>query len=146
MRCMASTSTSDPGLHQVPFNGVAQMQASSAQPQSGRKKTSSRTSATTTSTTSRSPLLPSPISPPFSNGIVSPSTVEQGQGFFDTEDSVSPAIPNDVKKCVGEFPTSRLGGREFPMTGFRGLTGAKRTRDLGAFLARREDKDEINGQ
>lgn len=145
-RRMASTSTSDPGLHQVPFNGVAQMQASSAQPQSGRKKTSSRTSATTTSTTSRSPSLPSPISPPFFNGIVSPSTVEQGQGFFDTEDSVSPAIPNDVKKRVGEFPTSRLGGGEFPMTGFGGLTGAKRTRDLGAFLARRGDEDEINGQ
>jgi len=91
--------------------------------------------------------LPSPISSAFSNEIISPTTVEHGQGFFDTEDSVGPSIPDDVKKPVGEMPTSRLGGGEFPMTGFGGLTsvGAKGSRDLGAFLAIRGDEDKISG-
>ncbi|KAF8816738.1 hypothetical protein BYT27DRAFT_7181169 [Phlegmacium glaucopus] len=147
-RSRTSTSTSDRGLHQAPLkNGHAQIQAASLQPQPGRRKKSSRTSVTTDSSTiSQSPSLPSPISPTFSNGIVSPSTVEQGQGLFDAEDSVGPSIPNDVKKPVGEFSTPRLRGGEFPMTGFRGLTsvGVKRTGDLGAFLARRGDEDETN--
>jgi hypothetical protein len=130
------------------INDSAQSQAPSSQPQLGRKR-NSRTSATTgTSTASRSPSLPSPISPSFPSGIISPSTVEHGQGFFDVEDSVGPSIQDDVKKPAGEFPASKLGG-EFPMTGFRGLTGVgvKGSRDLGAFLAIRGDEDnlKING-
>lgn len=145
-RSRTSTSTADRGPHQVPYNGPAQLQAPSSQLQLGRKKKSSRTSATTgSSATSQSPSLPSPISLNIPNAIVSPSTVEHGQGFFDAEDSAGPSIPDDVKKPVGEFPTPRLGG-DFPITGFRGLTGldAKRTGDLGAFLARRGDEDKID--
>ena len=121
-------------------NDPAQSQVPSSQPQLDRKGNSS------TSTTSQSPSLPSPISLAFSNEIISPTTVEHGQGFFDAEDSVGPSIPDDVKKPVGEMPTSRLGG-EFPMTGFRGLTGVgtKSSRDLGAFLAIRGDEDKISG-
>ena len=145
-RSRTSTSTSDRGRHQVSFNPT-NVHAPSLQPQPGRNKTSSTTSATTNSlTTSQSPSLPSPISLAFSNEIVSPSTVEQGQGFFDAEDPVLPSIANDVQKPVGEFLTPRLRG-EFPMTGFRGLTGvgANRTGDFGAFLARRGDEDDTNG-
>jgi len=150
-RSRTSMSTSDRGLHQVPFNPTnvhAKMQAPSLQAQPSRKKKSSRTTATTnSSTTSHSPSLPSPISLAFSNGIVSPSTVEQGQGFFDAEDPVRPCITNDVKKPVEEFLTPKLKGGEFPMTGFRGLSGvgAKRTGDFGAFLARRGDEDDNSG-
>lgn len=133
---------SDRGLHQAPSNslGVAEIQAPLPQPQPSRKKISSRT--TGSSTTSHSPSLPSPSLP---NEVV--STVEQGQGISDTGEPVGSSIPNDIKKPAGEFPTPRLGGGEFPMTGFRGSTGvgAKRARDLGAFLARRGDKDEISG-
>ena len=131
-----------------PNNDLALSQAPSSQHQSGRKR-NSRTSATTgTSTTSQSPSLPSPISPAFSNGIISPSTVERGQGFFDAEDSGGPSIQDEVeKKPSGEFPIARLGGGEFPMTGFIGRTGvgAKGSRDLGAFLAIRGDEDKISG-
>ena len=143
--------STDRGPHHAlpnPNNDPAQSQAPSSQSQLGRKTNSSRTSATTgTSTISQSPSLPSPISSAFSNEIISPSTVEHGQGFFDAEDSVSPSIPDDVKKPVGEFPTSRLGGGEFPMTGFRGLAGVgtKGSRDLGAFLAIRGDEDKVSG-
>jgi hypothetical protein len=73
--------------------------------------------------------------------------VEHGQGFFDAEDSVGPSIPGDVKKPIGELPTSKLGRREFPMTGFGGLTGvgAKSLRDLGTLPAIRGDEDKITG-
>ena len=147
-RSRISTLSANHGPHRVlpnPINDPAQSQPPS-QPQLGRKG-NSRTSATTgTSTTSQSPSLPSPISSAFSNEIISPSTVEHGQGFFDVEDSADPSISDDVKKPVGEIPTSRIGG-EFPMTGFRGLTGVgtKRSRDLGAFLAIRGDEDKISG-
>lgn len=130
-RSRTSTSTDDRGPHQIPPHGPAQLQVPSSQPRS-------RTSATTgSSATSQSPSLASPVSLAFSNEIVNPSTVEHGQGFFDAEDSVGP---------VRDSATPKLGG-EFPMTGFRGLTGvgAKRTGDLGAFLARRGDEDRING-
>lgn len=137
--------TSTSMSNQSPFNpndNPAQVQMPSSRPSQRTKP--SRTSATTgSSTTSQS--LPSPISLSSSNEIVvSPSTVEQGQGFFDAEDLVPSPPPHDIKKAVAEFPTPRLGG-EFPMTGFRGSNGAKRTRDLGAFLARRGDDDETNG-
>ena len=82
-RSRTSMSTSDHGLHQVPSNpnnSVAETQVSSPQPQPGGKEKSSRTSANTgSSTTLQSPSLPSPSLP---NEIVSPSTVEQGQGTF----------------------------------------------------------------
>jgi hypothetical protein len=141
-RSRTSTSTADRGPHQVSSNGPAQLQAPSSQLQLGRKKKSATTGS---SATSQSPSLPSPISLNFPNVIVSPSTVEQGQGFFDAEDSAGPSIAEDVKTPAGEFPTPRLGG-EFPITGFRGLTGldAKRTGNLGAFLARRGDEDKID--
>ena len=149
-RSRTSTSTTNHGPHRAlpnPNNVPAQSQSPSSQPQLGRKR-NSRTSATAgTSTTSQSPSLPSPISSAFSNEIVSPRTVEEGQGFFDAEDSVGPSIPDDIKKPVGELSTSRLGG-EFPMTGFRGFTGAgaKGSRDLGAFLAiRGDEEDKISG-
>ena len=148
-RSRTSTSTANREPHQTlpdSSNDPAQSQAPSSQPQVGRKR-NSRTSATTgTSTTSQSPSLLSPISSVFSNGIIGPSAVEHGQGLSDAKDSVDSSIPDDVKKPVGEFPTSRLGG-EFPMTGFRGLTGAgaKGSRDLGAFLAIRGDEDKKSG-
>ena len=140
-RSRTSASTSDKAPRN-PTNDPTQVQV---QPRQSRGMKFSRASATTgSSTTSQSPSLPSPISPAFSHGIVSPSTVEQGQGFFDAEDSIGPSIPDDVTKPVGGFPTPRLGG-EFPTTGFRVLTGvgAKRTRDLGAFLARRGDENDL---
>ena len=145
-RSRTSTSMSDRGLHQAPSNsldGVVEIQAPLPHPQPGRKKNFSRISTTTgSSTNSHSPSLPSPSLP---NEVV--NTVEQGQGISATGEPVGSSIPNDIKKPAGEFPTPRLGGGEFPMTGFRGSTGvgAKRARDLGAFLARRGDKDEISG-
>ena len=149
-RSRISTLTANRGPNQAlqnPNDDPTQSHAPSSQPQLGRKKNSRTSAITGTSTASQSPSLPSPISPAFSNGIISPSTVEHGQGLFDAEDSVGPSIPDDVKEPVGEFPTSRLGGGEFPMTGFRGLTGvgAKGSRDLGAFLAIRGDEDKRSG-
>ena len=147
-RSRISTSTANREPHPVlPITNKnpAHSQAPSSQPQLGRKK-NPRTSATTgTSSTSQSSSLPSPKSSSFSNGIIGPGTVEHGQGLFGAEDSVDSSIPDDVKKPVGEFPTSRLG--DFPMTGFRGLTGAgaKGSRDLGAFLAIRGDEDKKSG-
>lgn len=143
-RSRTSTSTADRGPHHVPMNpnnGPVQSQPSSTYSHPGRKKISSRISPTTgSSATSQSPSLPSPTSLAFCNEIVSPSTVEHGQGVFDAEDSA------DIKTPVEGLTTPRLGG-EFPMTGFRGLTGvgAKRTGDLGAFLARRGDEDKTDG-
>ena len=148
-RISTSTANRGPQLERVLPNSdddPAQSQAPSYKPQLDRKG-NSRTSATTgTSTTSQSPSLPSPISSAFSSEVISPTTVEHGQGFFDAEDSVGPSIPDDVKKAVVDMPTPRLGG-EFPMTGFRGLTGvgAKGSRDLGAFLAIRGDEDKTIG-
>ena len=145
-RSRVSTSTahreSKQALPNLNINDSTHSQAPSSQPQLSRTR-NARTSATTgTSTTSQSPSLPSPISPSYSSGIISPRTVEHDQGFFDVDDSVVPSIQDDVKKPVGEFPTSKVGG-EFPMTGFRGLTGVgvKGSRDLGAFLAIRGDED-----
>ena len=47
----------------------------------------------------------------------------------------------------GEFPVGRMGGGSFPMAGFAGTgnsggEGGKRSRDFGAFLARRGDEEE----
>ncbi|KAH9477350.1 hypothetical protein JR316_0009556 [Psilocybe cubensis] len=107
----------------------------------------SRSSATTSQ--SHSPSISSPISPNFTKEIVSPSTIEQGQGFFDLEDedvSPQPQPPPevDVDKPGSGFPSTRIGGGGgFPMTGFGSATaGQRRTaKDFGAFLARRGEDD-----
>ncbi|PPQ78846.1 hypothetical protein CVT25_010632 [Psilocybe cyanescens] len=119
-----------------------------------RKKLKASGSSATTSQ-SHSPSIPSPISPSFAKEIVSPSTVEQGQGFFDLEDEVlSPSpvplpapvdINRDDNKTTSGFPSTRIGGGGggFPMTGFgSGAAGQRRpAKDFGAFLARRGDDD-----
>ena len=104
------------------------------------------------SNTSQSPSLPSPSSPAFSDAhtqaqIVSPSTVEQGQGFFDLEDELP--VREGGRIGGGEFLVARigaLGGSGFPITGFAGSRnvgggGGKRSRDFGVFLARRGDEE-----
>ena len=75
----------------------------------------------------------------------SPSTVEQGQGFFDLEDELPVRVGGRIGG--GEFPVGRIGGGSFPMTGFAGTGnggggGGKRSRDFGVFLARRGDEEE----
>ncbi|KIM36720.1 hypothetical protein M413DRAFT_449055 [Hebeloma cylindrosporum] len=117
------------------------------------KSASSRTTRSHSSTTaSQSPSLASPSLPAFPaevQEVVSPSTVEQGQGFFDLEDELpvrnnTSAPQVDVPKIGAEFPSTRIGGGGFPMTGFGG-GGARKPRDFGAFLARRGDDDGIDG-
>jgi hypothetical protein len=121
------------------------------------KKSKSASSRTTRShsstTTSQSPSLASPSLPAFPaevQEVVSPSTVEQGQGFFDLEDAHLPvrnnasALQADVPKVNAEFPSTRIGGGGFPMTGFGG-GGARKARDFGAFLARRGDDEGTDG-
>jgi len=171
-RSRTSASMSD-RAHQFPDprNVLAHLQArphlnSPSQPQSksepgGQKKrpkisksASSRTTRSHSSTTtSQSPSLASPSLPAFPaevQEVVSPSTVEQGQGFFDLEDDHLPVQNNasvpqaDVPKNNTEFPTTRIGGGGFPMTGFGG-GGARKTRDFGAFLARRGDDEGVDG-
>ena len=106
-------------------------------------------------TSSQSPSLPSPSSPAFSDAhtqaqIVSPSTIEQGQGFFDLEDELPVRSPGRIGgDNVGGFPVARIGapgGSGFPITGFAsarsiGGGGRKRSSDFGAFLARRGDEE-----
>ena len=107
-------------------------------------------------TSSQSPSLPSPSSPVFSvtHGqaqIVSPSTVEQGQGFFDLENDLTVREEEGFPGRIGGggFPVARIGtsGGGFPITGFAGKGngrggGGKRSRDFGAFLARRGDEEQ----
>ena len=92
-----------------------------------------------------------PSSPAFSEAqIVSPSTIDQGQGFFDLEDEL-PVREGGFPGWIGgddggEFPVGRIGG-SFSMTGFAGTGnggggGGKRSRDFGAFLARRGGEEE----
>lgn len=121
------------------------------------KKSKSASSRTTRShsstTTSQSPSLASPSLSAFPaevQEVVSPSTVEQGQGFFDLEDEQLPvrndasAPQADVPKVSAVFPSTRIGGGGFPMTGFGG-GGARKARDFGAFLARRGEDEGIDG-
>jgi len=101
-------------------------------------------------TTSQSPSLASPSLPAFpaeAQQVVSPSTVEQGQGFFDLEDEQQPVRNNNaspaqvgIPKADVDFPSVRIGGSGFPMTGFGG-GGARKVSDFGAFLARRGDDE-----
>jgi hypothetical protein len=82
--------------------------------------------------------------------MVSPSTVEQGQGFFDLEDEQLPVRNNNasppqvgIPKVNVDFPSTRIGGGGFPMTGFGG-GGARKIKDFGAFLATRgHDEEDI---
>ncbi|CAA7257375.1 unnamed protein product [Cyclocybe aegerita] len=115
-----------------------------------KKKSKSSSKSRSSATTSQSPSIASPVSsafPGMPHEIVSPSTIEQGQGFFDLDDELpvrrSPATP--------DFPSTRIGGAPaggFPITGFGGVAGAKRSKDFGAFLATRGDNhndDAIDG-
>ena len=116
------------------------------------KRSSTSQSRSRSNTSSQSPSLPSPSSLAFSESrIVSPSTVEQGQGFFDLEDELPVRSPGRIGgDDVGGFPVARIGasgGSGFPITGFAGARsvgggGGKRSRDFGAFLARRGDEEE----
>lgn len=137
---------------------------STAQPKAYKKakskSSSSRTSRSHSSATA-SPSLPSPVSPAFAQEaqVVSPSTVEHGQGFFDLEDDVDSTPVRRSRKgssayaaqfskseivqeeTTSAFPATRIGGSGgFPSTGFGG--GASRARDFGVFLSRRGDEEE----
>jgi len=62
--------------------------------------------------------------------MVGPSTVEQGQGFFDSEDAYHQSNAN------AGFPVGRIGGGGFPMKGFAGVGragGGKMSRDSVRF-------------
>ena len=97
-----------------------------------------------------------PSSPAFSDThgqaqIVSPITVEQGQGFFDLENDLPVREEGRFPGRIGSgaFPAGRIGapGGGFPITGFAGKGnggggGGKRCKDFGAFLARRGDEEE----
>lgn len=91
---------------------------------------SSRTAKSRSSATSQPPSLPSPRSPTgtFSQEaqVVSPSTVEQGQGFFDLEDEV------DLHKQESSY---------IPITGFTSASGGRKANNVGVFLAQRGEGD-----
>ncbi|KAF4616789.1 hypothetical protein D9613_008878 [Agrocybe pediades] len=115
---------------------------------SSRSKSANKShssSAKSSTTASQSPSIPSPLSSNFPTTvqhIVSPSTVEQGQGFFDLEDEL-PQLHQAITsvKTSNEFPSARIGGGGFPVTGFGNGTSGNRTRDFGAFLASRGNDD-----
>ncbi|EDR01269.1 uncharacterized protein LACBIDRAFT_333478 [Laccaria bicolor S238N-H82] len=106
-------------------------------PKSKSKRSSTSQSRSRSNTSSQSPSLQSPSSPAFSDAqIISPSTVEQGQGFFDLENDLN-EMP--VGRIGGDAGRIGGGGGGFLMTGFGG-GGGKRSSDFGAFLARRGDE------
>lgn len=118
---------------------------------SGSKNSHTRSSNKShSSTTSQSPSLSSPSSAAFPDipaQVVSPSTVEQGQGFFDLEEDelVKPVVPSAARNGFPSTGFARGGGAAgggFPSTGFTGagLRG-QQSRDMGAFLARRGDEE-----
>ena len=124
-------------------------------PNPGDLKSKHSQSRSRSNTSSQSPSLPSPSSPVFSDmhgqaQIVSPSTLEQGQGFFDLENDLPVREEGGFPGRIGggAFPVGRIGasGGGFPITGFAGKGngeggGGKRSRDFGAFLARRGDEE-----
>jgi len=71
--------------------------------------------------------LPSPRSPTFSQEaqVVSPSTVEQGQGFFDLQNEAN------LHKQEASYT---------PITGFTGASGGRKN-NVGVFLAQRGGGD-----
>lgn len=144
----------------TPSSHKSKRNKSSSLSSHSHKRQSSKSTATRSSTTTRSdsPSLPSPTSPTFlrhrhpdtianTTGVVSPSTIEQGQGFFDIGDD-DDARCNNIKQAHS-VNVPKGGGGGFPSTGFginRGHGSAK-SRD-GAFLARTrggELEDEFDG-
>ena len=86
-------------------------------PNPGGPKSKHPQSRSSSNTSSQSPSLPSPSSPAFSKAqTVSPSTVEQGQGFFDLEDAL-PVREGGFPGRIGggEFPVGRIGGGNLPI-------------------------------
>ena len=73
---------------------------------------------------SLSPSLLSPSSPAFSEAqIVSLSTVEQGQGFFDLEDELP--VREGGRIGGGKFPVGQISGGSFPMMGIAGIGNSR---------------------
>ena len=100
-----SASASDRAHHHQPI------------PNPGGPKSKHPQSRSSSNTSSQSPSLPSPSSPAFSKAqTVSPSTVEQGQGFFDLEDAL-PVREGGFPGRIGggEFPVGRIGGGNLPI-------------------------------
>ena len=138
-----SASTSDRAHHHQPI------------PNPGGPKSKQSQSRSRSNTSSQSPSLPSPSSPVLSDThgqaqIVSPSTVEQGQGFFDLENDLPVREEGGFPRRTGggAFPVGRIGAPHggFSITGFAGKgngggEGGKRSRDFGAFLAGRGDEE-----
>ncbi|KXN84345.1 hypothetical protein AN958_12699 [Leucoagaricus sp. SymC.cos] len=119
--------------------------SSSNRGKSQKRKSSRRSKSTLSSndsTSIASPTSPAFIPPPHVATVISPTTVEQGQGFFDYEDEepgrdslpVS-AYPHHSKKDSTGFPSTGLGVR--PTAGRAAMRG-------GAFLANARD-DEFDG-
>ena len=110
-RSRTSTSLSD-RMHRTPV-------ADSRQKRPKDKRSSSRTTKSSSSNTSQ---LPSP------RQMVSPSTVEQGQGFFDLEDV--------------DAPVDKADAGYLPITGFGGTPASSRmASNLGAMFAQRGGDD-----
>jgi len=87
-------------------------------------------SHSSTGSISQPPSLPSPLSPSFpQNQFVSPTTVEQGLGFFDPEDFDRSGQVVTVRPESSGFPSVGLGGRSRAFS---------KARDIGAFLATRD--------
>jgi len=110
---------------------------SPATPKRAKKSKSSTSGSLTTrshsstGSVSQTASLPSPLSPSFpQNQFVSPTTVEQGLGFFDPEDLERPTQIVTVRPEPSGFPSVGLGGRS---------RGFSKARDLGAFLATRDE-------
>lgn len=110
------------------------------------KRGPSKSTATRSSTTTRSdsPPISSPTSPSYLSyprpgstselvKVISPGTIEQGQGFFDIEGDVNGGF-DDIKQRHGADGTKEGGG--FPSTGFglNRVPGIGKSRD-GVFLA-----------
>ncbi|RXW20276.1 hypothetical protein EST38_g5570 [Candolleomyces aberdarensis] len=131
-----------------------------------KKSKSSRSKSTTGSrtakshssnaSTSQSTSLASPVSPTFGPDsqafVVSPSTVEQGLGFFDAEDFAPPTPPPAASPFGSEFlKAQRGGGGGFPSTGFGMMSsgssrfGARKNRDAVAFLSKTGEDDRFGG-
>ncbi|KAF9446056.1 hypothetical protein P691DRAFT_777130 [Macrolepiota fuliginosa MF-IS2] len=157
-RSRTSTSLSD-RLTQHPTTSTPSKKSKSKSASSGTshrrsKSKSTHSSNSYTNTNTDSTSLASPASHLFSDDpnasvttvtVISPSTIEQGQGFFDLEDDIesevrfgAPVVPKFITKSAPESESERGG---FPSTGFGGgrgfgFSGGLKTR--GAFLANTE--------
>jgi hypothetical protein len=141
----------------VPTKKTKKSKSSSSR---SKSTTGSRTakSHSSNASTSQSTSLASPISPTFGPDsqafVVSPSTVEQGLGFFDAEDFAPPTPPPvATSPFASEFSKVQRGSSGgFPSTGF-GMTGGgasrfgtrTKDRDAVAFLAKRGGDDGLGG-